>query len=220
MLKTIILLTKSRKHGGYCTAGIDVKTGEWIRIVSDCDRCNTDEITSEQLSYENGQEAEVLDVIEIHCIAPKPNKFQPENYVNDNTQYWQKIRKANLDEVIQLHPFENKEYIYFDNDFRIEGSSVAEIRDEDKYSLILIKVTNPIVVVKTWPEGDKSATLNFCYNKQNYKYFRITNGLEAEYKAKADGNYIIRGEVGLIISLGELYKDFNHYKLIAEAFNL
>lgn len=220
MLKTIILLTKSRKHGGYCTAGIDTKTGEWIRIVSDGEGCNTDEITSKQLSYKNGHQAEILDIIKIHCIEYKPNEFQPENYVNDKSKYWQKIGQASLDEVLKLHPFEDKDYIYYNADYRIEGSSVGKIRNENKYSLVLIKVTDPIVVVKRWPEGDTSVTLNFCYNKQNYKYFRITNGIEAEYKTKGDGNYIIHGKVGLIISLGELYTDSKHYKLIAEIFNL
>lgn len=34
MEKKIIILTKSKKHSGYCVAGIDYETGEWIRLVS------------------------------------------------------------------------------------------------------------------------------------------------------------------------------------------
>ncbi len=34
MKKEIIILTKSDKRAGYCIAGIDKKTGEWIRVIS------------------------------------------------------------------------------------------------------------------------------------------------------------------------------------------
>lgn len=34
MRKKVILLTKSLKNGGYCVAGIDYYTGQWIRLVS------------------------------------------------------------------------------------------------------------------------------------------------------------------------------------------
>ena len=34
MIKQICILTKSYKHGGYCVAGIDINTKEWIRLVN------------------------------------------------------------------------------------------------------------------------------------------------------------------------------------------
>lgn len=34
MKKDIIVLTCSAKHGGYCVAGIDTETNEWIRLVA------------------------------------------------------------------------------------------------------------------------------------------------------------------------------------------
>lgn len=33
MEKEIIILTKSAKYGGLCVAGVDFKTGEWVRLV-------------------------------------------------------------------------------------------------------------------------------------------------------------------------------------------
>ena len=35
MKKEVAILTKSSKYKGYCVAGIDVNTGEWVRFVSD-----------------------------------------------------------------------------------------------------------------------------------------------------------------------------------------
>jgi hypothetical protein len=220
VVKTIILLTKSRKHGGYCTSGIDIESGKWIRIVSDGVGCFTDEITSSQLSYNNGEEAQIFDVIRINCIKHKPIYFQPENYLNDRTKCWEKIRETNFQEVIQLHSFENKEYIYFDTSYSINGSSVLKIDNQLIYSLILIKVVNPIINVKRWDNGSKSITLCFNYNGQYYNYFRFTDGFDKNYSDKCDGLYTLLGEFGLVISLGELHTDGKHYKLIAKLFEL
>lgn len=219
MLKKIILLTKSRKHGGYCTSGIDIENGNWIRIVSDGIGCQKDEIPYDQLTYANGEEADILDVLEVQCIQYKPNYYQPENYVNNKNIKWKKIGQADFDEVIRIHPFENKDYIYFDTNHSVADSYVRELEDEDKYSLILIEVINPVIIVRTWEQGDKSVTLNFEYNGEKYKYFRMTDGFDLKYKDYSDGSYTILGRLALIISLGEVY-DSKHYKLIAKVIKL
>mgnify|MGYP007105586249 CR=1 FL=1 len=35
MKKEAVILTRSSKIGGYCVAGVDIHTGEWVRFVSD-----------------------------------------------------------------------------------------------------------------------------------------------------------------------------------------
>lgn len=218
MEKTIILLTKSRKHGGYCTSGIDIEDGKWIRIISDGLGCSTDEIPSSQLTYDNGNEANILDIIKVHCTEYRPNYFQPENYVNDRNEIWEKLGRVTFSQVLQLHPFENKDDIYFDTSYSILGAHITQIPYQDRYSLILIKVDNPEVNVKTWESGRKNVTLSFSYNNNYYKYFRITDGSENSYLNYRDGNYIEEGSFGIVISLGELFTDLKHYKLIASSF--
>jgi len=219
MKKRIILLTKSRKKGGYCTAGIDIESGEWIRIVSDGQGCISDEMLDEHLRYDNGGMAQILDIIEVECTGYNPNYYQPENYVFDSSTKMHKIGNTTIDKVLKIHPFENRNTIFYDTSYSISGNFVKEIDSNDKYSLILIKVTNPQVDVKTWEEGNKSVTLNFLYNLKFYKYFRITDGFESIYKRKLDNIYILPGDYALVISLGELW-DNKHYKLVSKIFPL
>jgi hypothetical protein len=42
MQRDILILANSRKNGGYCVAGKDVITNEWIRIVGDTDGAKLD----------------------------------------------------------------------------------------------------------------------------------------------------------------------------------
>lgn len=216
MKKTIILLTKSRKHGGYCTSGIDVKNGRWVRIVSDGVGCNHDEIPYNQLICDNGEEAKIFDILEVECDSYKPTYFQPENYVKNRNIAWKKIGQSNLNEVIRLHPYEEKDYIYYNNDYRVDDSYIQTLPSGQTYSLMLIQVTNPTIEVKTWETGKKSVTFSFYYNNSYYRYIRSTSGFEQQFLALNDGTYIISGVFSFVISLGETYsRDLNHYKLIA-----
>jgi hypothetical protein len=219
MKKRLILLTKSRKKGGYCTAGIDTENGKWIRIVSDGKDCNGDEMLDEHLRYDNGGMAQILDIIEVECIEHNPNYYQPENYVFDSSTKMHKIGSTTIDKVLEVHPFENKDTIFYDTSYSIPGDFIKKIAPNDKYSLILIKVTNPQVDVKTWENGSKSVTLNFSYNFKSYKYFRITDGLESGYKGKPDDIYTLPGDYAFVISLGELW-DNKHYKLVSKIFSI
>jgi len=221
MKKTMILLTKSRKNKGYCTAGIDLESGEWIRIVSDEIECISNEMLDRHLRYSNGSEAQILDKIEIECKGYELNYHQPENYVFDSSINIHKIGNGSLDKVLKIHPFENKNFIFYDTGYSIHCDRINSIKPGDRYSLILIKVTDPQVDVKTWGNESRTVTLNFIYNFRTYRYFRITDGFENKYKReKPDGIYTLPGDYALVISLGDLYKDNKHYKLVSKMFPL
>ncbi|MBK5252850.1 MAG: hypothetical protein JJE03_00005 [Peptostreptococcaceae bacterium] len=60
MERTLIILTKSRKYYGYCIAGKDLETGEWIRIIdNDMDKHNS--IQKKDCFYTNGGFIKLLD---------------------------------------------------------------------------------------------------------------------------------------------------------------
>lgn len=220
MRKNIILLTKSRKKGGYCTAGIDLENGEWIRIVSDGEGCISNEMLDRHLKYNDGSIAQILDIIEIECNEYKPNYYQPENYVFDSSTNIHKIGNGSMNKVLKIHPFENKSFIFYNIDYSVHYADINLIEPWDRYSLILIKATNPQIEVKTWENGSKSTVLNFRYNSRYYKYFRITDGSEEEYKRRPDGVYTLSGDYAFVISLGDLYRDDKHYKLVSKIFFL
>lgn len=60
-LRRIICLANSWKHGDRCIAGIDVKTGEWIRPITDLE---DGRISAEQRQID-GKEPNLLDILEI-----------------------------------------------------------------------------------------------------------------------------------------------------------
>lgn len=66
MQKEIVLLAKSLKDRGYCAAGIDLQTKQWIRLVSTTDGEAIDE---DILDSHNIQE---LDTIRVNVIKPVP----------------------------------------------------------------------------------------------------------------------------------------------------
>lgn len=68
MKKDIIILTCSAKHGGYCVAGIDTETDDWIRLVAS-DDLGTNEIPKYFMSYSNDTVCKPLDVVSVEIIG-------------------------------------------------------------------------------------------------------------------------------------------------------
>jgi len=92
MIKRIICLANSRKLGDRCIAGrellADGRVGSWVRPVS----ARPDEaISLLEMRYANGGNPQLLDVIDITFIGPRPKSNQPENWLIDSGYYWQKV---------------------------------------------------------------------------------------------------------------------------------
>lgn len=217
MRKDIILLTASKKHGNYCTAGVDIRTGEWVRIVSDNESIQH-ATTLNQMTYADGSVAQVLDIISIECKGKVPTYYQPENYLMDDKYYWEKTGRATLQDVLDVHPPEVKSYIFYDSSYSIPHE-LLNLVNGDAYSLMLISVENPIINVQQWPSG-KKITMAFTYNGRRYRYFSITDTFGKEFLNNNVGEYIILGDFILIVSLGELHTDNKHYKLIAKVYRV
>lgn len=168
MNKEIILLAASEKYRNYCIAGIDTSTGEWVRIISeDTSICGA--VRKEDMQYEDGTFPEILDIIKIRCKKYQPSKHQPENYIFDNQIYWERRGKSTIRNVLRIHPINQKEYIFFDTNKKIQKDRLSQIPQTEVYSLILISVQTPIITVKQWPER-KDITMNFIY-KVDYSVY-------------------------------------------------
>ncbi|MCB5269975.1 MAG: hypothetical protein WCS58_05540, partial [Candidatus Cloacimonadaceae bacterium] len=80
MKKELIILAASRKYGKYCVAGIDIRSGEWLRLVStDSDAHYA--LDARDLKMDNGEQASKLDLVSIEFIDRAFSYFQSENYV-------------------------------------------------------------------------------------------------------------------------------------------
>ena len=79
--KTIICLANSKKTGGRCVAGkavVDDGFGPWIRPISSRP---TQELAPQERKYANGQDPDLLDIIEIKFVEPRPQTYQSENHL-------------------------------------------------------------------------------------------------------------------------------------------
>lgn len=74
----MIILARSKKHGGKCIAGLRTDGGGWVRPVAP----STDgTLFLEHYTLADGSQAEVLDVVRVNLKEPQPEPHQPENCV-------------------------------------------------------------------------------------------------------------------------------------------
>jgi hypothetical protein len=86
--KTIVCLANSRKLAGRCVAGKEWDghiAGAWCRPVSDRDR---GELTAERWYYRTWRDPQLLDLIEVGLLQPRPSTFQTENHLVDASVRW------------------------------------------------------------------------------------------------------------------------------------
>lgn len=210
MEKKIIILTKSKKHSGYCVAGIDYETGEWIRLVSS-DLETEGAVPWEDLQCSNGETLEVYDIIMCRLLRKCGTIVQPENCLYDETVKWKKVGKSNLDEVIKIHGYDSVEYVFENEDTKLPADWIFS----GNPSLCLLKVKDAFIWVKTFE--DKKISLNFTYDDIQYKYMSISQiDLLNYYRNKTDDSYPL-GTVTVVFSLTDKYYwNGKYYKVVAQ----
>jgi hypothetical protein len=100
--KRIICLATSRKMSGRCIAGLEIadsQVGGWIRPVSNR---SSEEISLLDRRFGNGSEPEILDILEIPMIQPRPHSCQIENHLIDDEHYWVKVGEFSRQQLLQL----------------------------------------------------------------------------------------------------------------------
>lgn len=96
--RDIACLAASLKHGGYCYAGKDVDSGEWVRPVSDEPG---HAITPYWRVVGKGDPARVGDVLRMNLIEHRPSGCQTENHLNAE-EHWRRIITFDYDEALTL----------------------------------------------------------------------------------------------------------------------
>ena len=208
MTRNIVILTKSTMRGDYCIAGIDRDSGEWIRLVSDN---NGSPLLAIHRTYQNAQgECQPLDVVSVELPERVPHENQTEN-MRLMAGTMQKLGTASIEEVVELHPPENHEYIF--------GNVSASISPEEmqsysfNYSLIFIKVRNLDVHYRP-----RNSRADFDYNNVHYNGISIT---DPEYTSD-EGYSVWQGDAYLVMSMPTRpdRRNERYYKFIAKIFPL
>jgi len=92
-MSEIIILANSRKYHGRCVAGIDLKTGKWVRPISISDH--------EEVPESVAADFNLLDIVEIPLTIKqeKYTEFQRENWYYDENLTWNKMAEADAQDV-------------------------------------------------------------------------------------------------------------------------
>lgn len=207
--KKMIVMTESSKFKNNCVAGIDVDTGEWVRIVSD-DESIYGALTNEDITYKDGTRCQVMDIVSVPYIDNVPTTLQPENVLIDRKYYIEKQGEATLKDVLEIHPDEKYNYL-----FGTRYSSVKEEYLEElgvDYSLILVKGSNLTFGWKRNNDGRLKLKLTFFYNGIEYRDMPVT---DPEFYDIKDGKSF--RDAYIVVSIGTPYKGAC-YKFVAKIF--
>lgn len=222
--KTILCLANSRKPpSGRCVAGKEIDGdgyGHWIRPVSDR---QGQEISEEERRFESGKKVQVLDVVTVPMIEPRPMRHQTENHLIDGEYYWTKVSVATWKDVQEAVDTVNGPLwingysTYHGLNDKIPENLVKGL----KSSLMLMRV--PDLSIEVGVEsgfegrpGRRRVRAVFKHSGHDYSIVVSDPEFEDTYFAKKNGQYELEGAI-VCFSLTELI--YGHaFKLAAAVF--
>lgn len=217
-VQRILCLANSRKLNGRCVAGRKFdghNAGAWIRPVSDRE---SGEVSEYERQYEDGTDPQVLDIIDVPLVRPRPAAYQSENWLLDERYYWRKTGELSPSDLSRI--VEPVEPLWLDGHNTYNGVNdkvPVTLLTEIQTSLRFIEVGALTLAVfapgEAFGNAKRRVQGRFVHAGQKYSLWVTDPRYEKRYLAQSDGHYEI-GDCCLTISLGERYQDAC-YKLIA-----
>ena len=170
MEREVAILTRSSKYGGYCVAGVDINTGEWVRFVSNNVQTHG-ALSRGDITYENRSICNPLDVAVEDVVRAAPLAHQPENYLIDSRKYWRKTGECTLSDVLDVHPAEIRPYLYGNLNPFVDSEEIDNIG----YSLTLIRVSSLTISQTTNIYNKPKTKASFVYNGKCYNNMSVTD---------------------------------------------
>lgn len=209
MKREVAILTKSSKYKGYCVAGIDINTGEWVRFVSDNEQTHG-ALSAYDISYADRHICKPLDVVSVEVVGAAPLPHQPENYLIDSREYWTKTGECTLSDVLTVHPAEVRPYLYGNLGSFVDGEEIDDIG----YSLTLVKVSSLTISQTTNTYGKPKTKASFVYNGKWYNNLSVT---DPNYYSVPNGTRFVQAY--LVISLPDTpFPENCYFKFVAQIY--
>lgn len=211
MEKEVVILTKSSKFGRFCVAGVDLRTGEWVRFVSD-DLPSHGALSELDITFANQSVCKPLDVVSVDVVRPEPLAHQPENYLINSQELWRKTGELSIFEVLDVHPAEVRDFIYGNTNSFVDEWEIDGI----DHSLTLVYVSS-LTIHQTINSFNKpKSKASFFYNGKWYSGMSVT---DRKYYAVPDGTRYTNAY--LVVSLPDTpFPENCYYKFIAQIFPL
>ena len=198
MFKDAVILTKSYMQGGFCVAGIDVKTGKWIRFVRD------EKGSSMPYSFPYNP----LDVVRVEIDRYNPVRNHTEDYI---VKALKLISRVSLNDVINIHAPENHGFIFGNSSTTLSEQEMQMFNFD--YSLIFIRVEGMHIYQR---KRSNKYVAYFDYNGVYYKNLRITDPI---YNPKLGDLYFENAYI--VVSMPkDSFRDGLYYKFVAKIFPL
>jgi len=220
--RDIAILANSRKYGGHCIAGKDIKTGEWIRLISKLDSSgNTIPFTNSDLAKVcgNGNGPSLFSCFRINFKGKCGIYCQPENELIDG-EPWQILGYIPTE---QLPLLEDQIYPCWlgDPDYgKMDRIPFSDCNPQSPLSrsLLFKKLTagehQLEISHKETMHGRIQYVLKFYINVTLYSLvitdISVENALikKALHEGQLSSAYVTMG-------VGQIYKEMNsHYKLV------
>ena len=217
-VKRVVCLANSRKNAGRCIAGKemsgDAKSGQWIRPVSNREN---EAVSEGERFYADGTDPEILDIIEVPLLGPKPKAYQQENWLLNPSRQWRKIGRLGWDNLMQLA---DPDAPLWTNGFHSRGGENDQVpvhlTTAHDTSLRLVWVDDLTVTVSEPSRPSANYPIlrgRFSHCNETY-CFRITDPVSESGSVDLPYREYPVGERYLTVSLGEPFEG-NAYKLIA-----
>lgn len=182
-VRKIACLAASLKHGGFCYAGKDIETGEWVRPISNSDG---HAISAYYRVVGKGDPAKVGDVLSMKLGAHLGEGYQTENYAHVE-EHWKRIDTFGFEEArgmadsppaLWSHGRSTKHGIH-------DEISEDQAHDHD-FSLCLIEIDD--LMIWNTDEGYDNVSMrvraDFTYRGVRYR-LRVTDPAHFDYEPGA-----------------------------------
>lgn len=217
-IKRIVCLANSRKISGRCIAGRELVNGQfgtWVRPVSNREH---EEVSADERNYQNGTDPQVLDIIDIPLIGPRPHPHQSENWLLDHNYYWTKVDRLNNANLPSLVEGDGPLWVNGHHTFHgLNNKIPIDQLDGNGRSLRFIYVSGLQLLVHvpgaSFGDHKRRIDAHFHFNSDDYKLRVTDSSVEDRYFAMPNGSYNL-GPSYLTVSLGEPYRG-DYYKLVA-----
>ena len=208
----LLCLANSRRDGGRCIAGIDLKSGKWVRPV----KSDSSPFTMSEVSYKNDTSPNVLDKIKIRVLRSKASYYHPEDCIVDQRFRWERIggcKRKNISQYVDA----TAPYLFKDSNDRL----LARDLENQPLSKSLMLVRLPSVTFrKMWGQNKYRPQIRALFKHRGFEYNLVVTDDAWEGKfAKRDGPYWDMGDYTfndtfyLTIGMGEKFGSY-HYKLV------
>lgn len=213
MTRDIVILTKSTKRGGWCVAGIDAHSGEWVRLTS-ADEWSHGALSDAHMTCADGTPCNVLDCVQVEVLRANPVPYQPENVLIDETKKFRKLGTWTLQQVLQVHPAEDVDKVYVNTEKALDAAGMESV---DR-SLVLIRTRWMRINQYQYDDSPGKPKTRATFVQQEDDWYRSISVTDPDYYSVPNDTKL--SPAYLVVSLPDApYSNGLYYKFIAKIFN-